>query len=201
MEKNNTEQLVIMAAKQVFIEKGYAETSMSDIAIKAGINRPALHYYFRTKEKMFEAVFADIVHSFVPSIQEVLLMAIPIDERIVKVADIYFETMQREPLLPMFVLREVQRDALHLLNTARKIETIQYMGKIGAALEAEMSEGKIRRVPVEFVFYTFYGLLFAPFLSKPLTDVAFNHDNENFADRLCEWKEQVVRQMKSLLCP
>lgn len=190
-----------MAAKQVFIEKGYAETSMSDIAIKAGINRPALHYYFRTKEKMFEAVFADIVHSFVPSIQEVLLMAIPIDERIVKVADIYFETMQREPLLPMFVLREVQRDALHLLNTARKIETIQYMGKIGAALEAEMSEGKIRRVPVEFVFYTFYGLLFAPFLSKPLTDVAFNHDNENFADRLCEWKEQVVRQMKSLLCP
>lgn len=201
MEKNNTEQLVIMAAKQVFIEKGYAETSMSDIAIKAGINRPALHYYFRTKEKMFEAVFADIVHSFVPSIQEVLLMAIPIDERIVKVVDIYFETMQWEPLLPMFVLREVQRDALHLLNTARKIETIQYMGKIGAALEAEMSEGKIRRVPVEFVFYTFYGLLFAPFLSKPLTDVAFNHDNENFADRLCEWKEQVVRQMKSLLCP
>lgn len=53
---NNNEDLekkIIEAAKELFIENGFAETSMSDIAAKVGINRPALHYYFRTKDKMF----------------------------------------------------------------------------------------------------------------------------------------------------
>ena len=57
---NNNEDLekkIIEAAKELFIENGFAETSMSDIAAKVGINRPALHYYFRTKDKMFQAVF------------------------------------------------------------------------------------------------------------------------------------------------
>lgn len=52
---NNNEDLekkIIEAAKELFIENGFAETSMSDIAAKVGINRPALHYYFRTKDKM-----------------------------------------------------------------------------------------------------------------------------------------------------
>ena len=55
---NNNEDLekkIIEAAKELFIENGFAETSMSDIAAKVCINRPALHYYFRTKDKMFQA--------------------------------------------------------------------------------------------------------------------------------------------------
>ena len=67
-ENTSMEQRIIQAAKQVFIEKGYAKAGMSDIAVRVGINRSGLHYYFRTKEKMFEAVFADIVLSFIPSI-------------------------------------------------------------------------------------------------------------------------------------
>ena len=65
---NNNEDLekkIIEAAKELFIENGFAETSMSDIAAKVGINRPALHYYFRTKDKMFQAVFGNIILSFI----------------------------------------------------------------------------------------------------------------------------------------
>ena len=45
----NIEQNVIACAHRLFIEKGYVNTSMSDIAAAVGITRPALHYYFRTK--------------------------------------------------------------------------------------------------------------------------------------------------------
>ena len=71
---NNNEDLekkIIEAAKELFIENGFAETSMSDIAAKVGINRPALHYYFRTKDKMFQAVFGNIILSFIPKIHEI----------------------------------------------------------------------------------------------------------------------------------
>ena len=50
------EQKIVSAAKKLFIEKGYEETNMTDIAAEIGINRPTLHYYFRTKDIMFKAV-------------------------------------------------------------------------------------------------------------------------------------------------
>ena len=56
-EHSDLEQQIIKTAQQLFIEKGFVETSMSDIAATVGINRPTLHYYFRTKDKMFKAVF------------------------------------------------------------------------------------------------------------------------------------------------
>lgn len=56
-QTENIESRIIEAAKQEFIKKGFEQTSMSDIAAVVGINRPTLHYYFRTKDKMFQAVF------------------------------------------------------------------------------------------------------------------------------------------------
>lgn len=50
-EHSDLEQQIIKTAQQLFIEKGFVETSMSDIAATVGINRPTLHYYFRTKDK------------------------------------------------------------------------------------------------------------------------------------------------------
>ena len=63
----DVEKKIVEAAKELFIENGFAETSMSDIAAKVGINRPVLHYYFRTKDKMFQAVFGNIILSFISS--------------------------------------------------------------------------------------------------------------------------------------
>lgn len=201
-ENNSTEQQIIIAAKQLFIEKGFAETSMSDIAARVGINRPGLHYYFRTKEKMFEAVFSDIVHSFVPTIQNIIQQEIPFTERIGEIINIYFDTLQKEPCLPIFIIREIQRDTPHLINTIRKLDTVQYINVVRDILVSEMDQGKIKRIPFELMFNTFYGLLLFPFLSKPLTDTIFeNSGTTDFSDQLEEWKAHIVRQMEYLLRP
>ena len=62
------EARIVEAARALFIEKGYADASMSDIAAAAGINRSTLHYYFRTKDRLFQAIFADIVREIFPRI-------------------------------------------------------------------------------------------------------------------------------------
>ena len=82
MTTNDTEERIIREARRLFIERGFENTSMSNIAQAAGINRPALHYYFRTKEKMFSAVFSDIIASVVPKIEYILTKDRPIGERI-----------------------------------------------------------------------------------------------------------------------
>ncbi|MCD8079789.1 MAG: TetR/AcrR family transcriptional regulator [Bacteroides sp.] len=45
------EEKIIEVARRLFVENGYQKTHMSAIAAAAGINRPTLHYYYRTKEK------------------------------------------------------------------------------------------------------------------------------------------------------
>lgn len=200
-ENINTEQQIIAAAKQIFIEKGFAETSMSDIAARVGINRPGLHYYFRTKEKMFEAVFADIVLSFIPAIHNIILQDKPIIERVAEMIDIYFDVFRKEPCFPMFMAREVQRDASHLFDTICKLEIGQYASKVKDTLQSEMDNGKINQAPVEFIFYTFYGLVIFPFLSKPITDIVFMNPAVDFNEKLDQWKKHIIRQMEVLLCP
>lgn len=197
---NNTEQVIIEAARQVFIEKGYAEANMSDIAVKAGINRSGLHYYFRTKDRMFEAVAADIVHSFLPDIHHIVLQDKPIAERISEIADVYFNVIKQNPQIPAFAIKEIQRDSTFLLNTINKMDIGDYMNQIRNNLLNDMDNGKIKHVTIEFVFYTLYGLLTFPFLSRPLTSLMSFPADDDFEEKMQEWKKQIVNQLCYLLC-
>lgn len=195
------EQQIIKAAKQVFIMKGYNEAGMSDIAALVGINRSGLHYYFRTKEKMFEAVFADIVLSFIPSIHNIILQDKPVRERISDMIDVYYEVFRKEPCFPVFFAQEIRRDAAHMFETIRSLEIGRYASRIREALQQEMESGSIKEVPLEFIFYTFYGLVVFPFLSRPLSEMVFMESSESFEEMLQSWKAHVIRQMEFLLCP
>lgn len=197
---NNTEQVIIEAARQVFIEKGYAEANMSDIAVKAGINRSGLHYYFRTKDRMFEAVAADIVHSFLPDIHHIVLQDKPIAERISEIVDVYFNVIKQNPQIPAFAIKEIQRDSTFFLKTINKMDIGDYMNQIRNNLLNDMENGKINRVPIEFVFYTLYGLLTFPFLSRPLTALMSFPADDDFEEKMQEWEKQIVDQLCCLLC-
>ncbi|MDB9755955.1 TetR/AcrR family transcriptional regulator, partial [Winogradskyella sp.] len=56
-KNKNTEAQILNAAKQIFQTKGMDGARMQEIADKAGINKALLHYYYRNKQLLFEAVF------------------------------------------------------------------------------------------------------------------------------------------------
>lgn len=200
MENSNIEQHIISVAKRLFIQNGFEQTSMMDIAAQAGLNRPTLHYYFRTKDRMFEAVFEDIINSFLPSIKDALLQEIPLEDRIRNVIDIYYNMLLKEPSLPIFMVREVQRDARHMLETASKLETVRQLWSMLDYIQGEMSNGKVRKVPLEFILYTFYGLTLTPFIVRPLIDAVTSMEDVNPPASMEAWKEQIASQMIHLLC-
>ena len=70
--KVETEKIIIKAAHEVFIEKGLQGARMQEIADRAGINKALLHYYFRSKDKLFDAVFQDIIKEIIPAVSEKL---------------------------------------------------------------------------------------------------------------------------------
>ena len=71
-DMNEMEPRIIEAAKRVFVRKGYEAATMSDVAAEVGIGRTALHYYYRTKEILFDAIFGQLLSSLLPNIDRVL---------------------------------------------------------------------------------------------------------------------------------
>ncbi len=194
------EERILTCAERLFLEKGFDGTSMSDIALCVGINRPTLHYYFRTKDKMFRAVLARIVLSFVPQVYDIVAgRDKSVAERVSQVIDAYILIFMEKPCLPLFMVREVQRDFDFLVRMLRQEQIDRYAHKIIRALQAEMDEGKLKKVPLRTLFYTFYGLMTFPFLSRRLTESLLLAEGETFADMMEEWKKQVVAQVCALL--
>ena len=62
--KVDTEERIIIAASTVFARKGKDGARMQEIADEAGINKAMLHYYFRSKDKLYEAVFRHVFRQF-----------------------------------------------------------------------------------------------------------------------------------------
>lgn len=194
------EEKIIEVAKALFIEKGYAETSMSEIAAKAGINRPGLHYYFRTKDKMFEAVFGDILLSIVPKIFDIISQKdMNIERRIEEMIDTYYALFIDNPKLPMFIMREINRDANLLIKTATQLNIHEKFRHSLDSIEQEMKEGKLKQVPIRFMFYNISSLLTIPFLTQDLTYSILLEEGETFEDMLKEWKPYIIKQLLNLI--
>lgn len=198
----NLESKILTAAREIFIAKGYEETSMSEIAARVGINRPVLHYYYRTKDKMFQAVFCQIVCSFIPRIKEIVMRKdLSVGERVGCVVDTYYSRVLKEnPGLPLFIIKEINRDSNHLLQAIHEMQLDNYVGEMIASLNEEMHEGKIRNVPIHIIFLNFYSQLMIPYVAKNLVMAAFP-DNGNFTDLLIEWKPYIIHNMEQLLRP
>lgn len=141
------ESRILEAAKAVFMEKGFAETSMGDIAARAGINRPSLHYYFRTKDRIFQAVFGMIIQKVVPKVERfITAQDVPLSERVASLVDVYYETFRNNPTLPLFIARELNRDVDHIIETIHDTPMRVTLMKIVSSLRAEMAAGKLNTV-------------------------------------------------------
>ncbi len=202
-DKNHTgglEARIVDAARQLFIERGFVGTSMSDIASRAGINRPTLHYYFRTKERMFDAVFGGIVGTLVPRVKDIVLQPDrPIGERVASVVDAYYDVFGANPGLPMFIVREMHRDFDGVVRTIMEMRLGQYIESVRQGLQGEMDSGRLRQVPMRYLFLTFYSMLTMPFVAGNLCRTVLLDDGETFADLLAGWKPYIVDAMERML--
>lgn len=194
------EHKIIEAAKATFLKKGYKDTNMADIAAEVGLTRPAMHYYFRTKERLFQAVFGDILMSFIPQIKESLCANIPLELKVSQIVETYMSVLEDSPTLPVFIVQEINRDIDNIISIALDNNLVELGQSVVNVLNREMEEGRIRKMPLIELGYTFYGLMMVPFLARPAGQMIFGRDSYS-PEFLQEWKENVIRQMVYLLKP
>jgi AcrR family transcriptional regulator len=107
IKNTNSEQAILDAAEKVFMDKGYSGAKMAEIAKIAGVNHAMLHYYFRTKENLFNRVFEKKAEFFLSAFKETFQLDLPFFEKIAECVEKHFDKIGENPKIPMFILREI----------------------------------------------------------------------------------------------
>lgn len=110
----DTEKKILEAAKEVFQQKGMDGARMQEIANAAGINKAMLHYYFRSKQLLFEAVFKNAFSLLSPQLNKVLNDDSSIEEKVKSFTHNYISFMKKHPYLPNFIIQESNRNPAFL---------------------------------------------------------------------------------------
>lgn len=191
-KRDNTEEKILEAAKNVFVTKGMDGARMQEIADEAGINKALLHYYFRSKERLFEAIFGEIIKFAFPKITGIISSDEPVTTKIELVIDAYTSLLINHPFIPAFILKELNRDpsGIFKLITKYGFKPESVWGK----LEEAMDKGEIVRMDPRHLIINIVSMCVFPFAARPILNyVIFKENKEALAAFYAE-RADVVKQ-------
>lgn len=191
MKEKNTEEKILLAAFEEFRAEGYSGARMRSIAEKANINKGLLHYYFKTKDKLFEKIFTFAVQQIQSNLREIFQLEISVNEKLEKVIDIYFETMKSNPELPRFVINELNKNPKNFLNKNINPLTKTAIAEFTESLQIELDNKKIKNIKAEQIMINLFSMVIFPFVGKPIIQIMFNFDDYNF--------EKIINERKLII--
>lgn len=188
----NTEQRILDAAKIVFHRKGLSGARMHEIADAAGINKAMLNYYFRSKDKLFEAVFRDGIQKIFPVIKTIISSDLPLFEKIETFADTYISVLIENPYLPGFILNEVNNNPDRLMEVflGNVMEMDVYL-KFSSQVEEAVKSGIIKPIDPKQLIVNLMSMCIFPFAAKPVIKVLVNLDEESYSLFLEQRKKEI----------
>lgn len=194
-KQSSLEEKIILAAEEIFMNKGFDATSTTDIAKKVGCNQALIHYYFRTKENLFQQIFMkkfQLVLSFI--IQEI--QPTDIEKALLRFIDNYFAMLSQNRKLPFFLITELimneERRNMLRLHLLMQSEKLGYYANWDKLVKEEIKNGKIR--PIETIDLTLdvISLVVFTFLSLPLYSDLFQSNEVQLENYLQHRKEEIV---------
>jgi TetR/AcrR family transcriptional regulator len=176
----DTEERILEAAKRVFVRKGYAGARMQEIADEAGINKGLLHYYFRTKDNLFSAIFEQAFRELAPRTNEVFESDEPLLCKLDQFIDRYLEFLAQHPYLPAFVIQEINRHPETFFQKLNETGMRPNPMKLVMQIQMEAQKGAIRPInPIDLVINIISMCVF-PFLARPMMQAMLQIGDEEY---------------------
>ena len=183
-EQSSTEKKIFEAARDVFQSKGLEGARMQEIADKAKINKSMLHYYYRSKEKLFEKVYQLSLIKVIPQIVSLLNEDLPLEQKLLNFTTKYLEIIRTNPDIPLFVLHELNKNPTRL-KTFMLNEVGRKVQPFLEQLRQESQKGNTVDLPAEQILVNIMSMMIFPFIGRPVLQVIFEMDEDEF-DRFIE---------------
>ena len=184
----DTEQRILEAAHTVFVRRGTAGARMQEIAEEAGVNKALLHYYFRNKNRLAEAVFRRVATGLFSRAGAILGGDDELETKIRRIITLYLDQLAHTPYVPGYIIGELTQHpdrAQQLLDAIRQFRdeahAPDFIAALGRQLRAEARRGAIRSITVEQFIVNLVSLCIFPFAARPLIATVLQLDERGFA--------------------
>jgi len=175
----NTEKKILQAAREEFIQTGFNGARMQAIAERAGVNKALLHYYFRSKDKLYKAALLDIMNTFWTTVEQEITTRSEItsfESAIRLMVETHFKVMGANPYFPRMLMREVI-DGGNMIPLMAK-EVVTRYGHIPAMLmklfQREFSSAKAPPMKPVHLILNIMGMCIITFVTRPLVEPISN---------------------------
>jgi AcrR family transcriptional regulator len=200
--ENIKERAILEAAEKEFMIKGYEGAKTVSIAKAAGVTHAMLHYYYRTKENLFNKVISDkltiMAQSIISSFQD---RHQPFIERIKNGIEAHFDFLTRNPDLPRFVVNElISKPERISIIQSRVLIIITTVSSMQQELDEQIKAGKIKDIKITDLIVDIASINVFSFVALPILRTfamaPYNSEKDFFEARK---KENVKVIMNRLL--
>lgn len=195
---DRTEQRILDAAHEVFLRRGTAGARMQDIARQAGVNQALLHYYFRSKDRLAEAVFQRAALRLLPPVVRTLASDLPLEDKVRRVVEHELDSLAHAPYLPGYVLSELahypdRAGQLLAAMTGMRADGIapEFTRVLARQIDERVRAGTMRPIaPQDFVI-NLVSLCIFPVAARNMITTLFQWD-------VAEWGRFIERRRREL---
>lgn len=190
----DTETRILDAAHRVFVRRGVAAARTQEIADEAGVNKALLHYYFRTKEKLADAVFIQAAGRLFPQMLSALASDLPLREKLRGAIHAHMDAVDASPFLPGYILCELRTDPERLSTLLHETMPVEQMRErlftsLQRQIDAEAAAGRLRPIQAQTLLVTLMSNLIFPHAASHMLEVAAGLD-EAARDELADWRRR-----------
>jgi TetR/AcrR family transcriptional regulator len=180
--EKQTEEKIFESATEVFLKMGMDGARMQDIANHAGINKSLLHYYYRTKDHLFNAVFEKIAGQMFKKFAPVLDENLSLEEKIKFFFREHISFLQRNPRLPAFLLHELNRNPVRIKKLIQNLDINKLWSTLEKQHKDEFEKYNITRETIPQLMTSIAALSVFPFLAKAIVSGLMEKMGYDFGD-------------------
>lgn len=188
-----TEELILDAARRVFTRKGFAAARMEDIAKEAGMNRALLHYYFRSKERMFDLIFDENLKTFFEHFLHVLQEKGPFEQKLRNLVNTEIDLLLVNQDLPLFIISEIAQEPERLKEKLKHLPAHAFRNELAGQIQAEIKKGTIKKIDPRQLIINIISLSIWPFVAKPMLMAMMELDQKEF-DVMMKQRKEIVAE-------
>jgi TetR/AcrR family transcriptional regulator len=184
-----TEERIFEAATEVFLDKGMDGARMQDIANQAGINKSLLHYYYRTKDHLFNAVFEMIAGKMFSKFSPVFDENLSLEEKIRFFLREHITFLQQNPRLPAFLLNEFNRNPGRIKKLVKSLDVNKLWTILEKQHKEELEKYHITQENIPQVMTSIAAMSVFPFVGRVLISSLMEKAGYDFDEYLEKRKE------------
>lgn len=195
----NTEHVILNAAKDVFIKKGFYGARMQEIADLADINKAMLHYYFKNKEELYERVYSELFEENFINAKNIFENKDSLKTKLKLYVNKLLEKMAEKPDVICFLISEYNRHP----EKCRKFVNDSFASnssEIIAYLEAEAENKVINKMDFRLFVLYLNSLCVYPVMTKEIYKGLFGFKTDKeYSDFLKERNDLIFDQLLNIL--